>query len=161
MMTTTGPTTALAFPSVAWFERLGEVMEEYRSRHEHIGPIDCTCVWTVFDADGPGADRHFRTTFELYSLTESIEVTEDERPRADFILETDADVWREMIENIRENGGRPDLEHSLNRLSLPGVPIRVWAEDPLGRDMFFRFNQSLQEFVNASVHVPTVYPGPG
>ena len=158
MMTTSGATTALVFPSVEWFRRLGDLMEEYRSRHEHIGPIDCTCVWTVFDADGQGTDRHFRTTFELYSLVDVAEITEDERESADFIMETDVYVWQEMIENIRENGGRPDLEHSLNRLSLPGVPIRVWAEDPLGRDMFFRFNQSLQEFVNASVHVPTQYP---
>ena len=57
----------------------------------------------------------------------------------------------------RENGGKPDLEHSLNRLSLPGVPIRLWAEDPLDRDMFFRFNGSLQEYVNESYKIPTRY----
>jgi hypothetical protein len=62
-----------------------------------------------------------------------------------------------MLENIAENNGRPDLEHSLNRLSLPGVPIRLWAEDPLDRDMFFRFNGSLQEFVNESHKIPTRY----
>jgi len=154
-------TTTVDFPSVGWFERLGRVMEEYRARHEHIGPIDVTVVWTVIDADGRGTDRHFLTRFELYSMVEAREITEDERFQADFIMETDAQVWQEMIENIRDNGGRPDLEHSLNRLSLPGVPIRVWADDPLGRDMFFRFNQSLQEFVNASVHVPTRYPDLG
>jgi hypothetical protein len=38
------------------------------------------------------------------------------------------------------------------------VPIRLWAEDPLDRDMFFRFNGSLQEFMNASVRIPTTYP---
>jgi hypothetical protein len=149
----------LTFPSVEWFARLGELMdtEECRKIHEHVGEIDLTCVWTVFDADGQGTDRHFQTTFELYSLTDVREVTEDERAKANFILETDVWVWKEMLENITANGGRPDLEHSLNRLSLPGVPIRVWAEDPLDRDMFFRFNGSLQEFVNASVHIPTAY----
>jgi len=149
----------LTFPSVEWFARLGELMdtEEYRKIHEHVGEIDLSCVWTVFDADGQGTDRHFQTTFELYSLTDVAEVTEEERAKANFIMETDIWVWKEMLENIAENGGRPDLEHSLNRLSLPGVPIRVWAEDPLDRDMFFRFNGSLQEFVNASVHIPTTY----
>jgi hypothetical protein len=97
------------------------------------------------------------TTFELYSLTDVAEVTEEERVKANFILETDVWVWKEMIDNIADNGGRPDLEHSLNRLSLPGVPIRVWAEDPLDRDMFFRFNGSLQEFINASAEIPTAY----
>jgi len=157
MMTTTGTTTALAFPSVEWFASLGELMEEYRARHEHIGPIDCSCVWTVFDADGQGTDRHFQTTFELYSMTDVKEVNQKVLVKANFIMETDVWVEKEMLENIGENGGRPDLEHSLNRLSLPGVPIRVWAEDPLDRDMFFRFNGSLQEFVNASVHIPTTY----
>jgi hypothetical protein len=151
-------TTALDFPSVAWFQRLAGLMEEYRARHEHIGPIDCVAQFSVLDPEGEGRDRHFQITFELYSVTSVREVAEEESVGADFIMETDTQVWQEMIENIRENGGRPDLEHSLNRLSLPGTPIRVWAEDPLGRDMFFRFNQSLQEFVNASVHVPTRYP---
>jgi hypothetical protein len=148
----------LTFPSVEWFARLGELMEENRTVHEHVGEIDCSCVWTVFEADGESTDRHFMTTFELYSLVDVREVTEEERVKANFILETDIWVWKEMLENIAANGGRPDLEHSLNRLSLPGVPIRLWAEDPLDRDMFFRFNGSLQEFMNASVHIPTTYP---
>jgi hypothetical protein len=147
----------LTFPSVEWFVRLGELMDENRAVHEHVGEIDCSCVWTVFDADGEGTDRHFLTTFELYSLVDVREVTEEERVKANFILETDVWVWKEMLENIAEGGGRPDLEHSLNRLSLPGVPIRVWAEDPLDRDMFFRFNGSLQEFVNESYKIPTAY----
>jgi hypothetical protein len=147
----------MIFPSVEWFTRLGELMEENRPVHEHVGEIDCSCVWTVFDADGQGTDRHFHTTFELYSLVDVREVSEEERVKANFILETDVWVWKEMLDSIAEGGGRPDLEHSLNRLSLPGVPIRLWAEDPLDRDMFFRFNGSLQEFVNASVHIPTEY----
>jgi len=147
----------LTFPSVEWFTRLGELMEDNRAVHQHVGEIDCSCVWTVFDADGEGTDRHFQTTFELYSLVDVREVTDEERVKANFILETDVWVWKEMLENIAENAGRPDLEHSLNRLSLPGVPIRLWAEDPLDRDMFFRFNGNLQEFVNASVDVPTTY----
>ena len=61
----------LTFPSVEWFIRLGELMEENRTVHEHVGEIDCSCVWTVFDADGQGTDRHFQTTFELYSMTEA------------------------------------------------------------------------------------------
>jgi hypothetical protein len=148
---------ALAFPSLEWFQRLDELMDQHRSRHEHIGPIDCVAQFSVLDPDGKGRDRHFQVTFELYSATNAREVTEEQFDRADFIMETDSLVWQEMIENIREHGGRPDLEHSLNRLSLPGVPIRVWAPDPLGRDMFFRFNQSLQEYVNASAEVPTIY----
>ena len=64
----------LTFPSVEWFTRLGELMEENRAVHEHVGEIDCSCVWTVFEADGESTDRHFMTTFELYSLVDVREV---------------------------------------------------------------------------------------
>jgi hypothetical protein len=147
----------LTFPSLPWFRRLAELMDLNRSVHEHVGEVDCTCVFTVLDASGPGEDRHFQVTFEWLSVTDVREVSDEQRLAADFIMETDLQVWTEMLENIARNDGRPDLEHSLNHLSLPGVPMRVWAADPLGRDMFFRFNGSLQEFINASAHIPTRY----
>lgn len=152
--TTTQP---LTFPSVEWFTRLAELMETRRDRHEHIGPIDCVAQFTVFECPPSGDSWHVQVTFEDFSVVEVREVTEEESASADFILETDYDVWQEMFTNIAENGGRPDLEHSLNKLSLPGVPIRLWSTDPLARDLFFRYNQSLQEFVNASAEINTVY----
>ncbi|MGH9000884.1 MAG: hypothetical protein ACRDY7_16000 [Acidimicrobiia bacterium] len=150
--------TPLAFPSIEWFEALGKLMEEHRVRHEHVGTIDCVAQFTVFHPADEAKHRHFQVTFELYSATGVAEVSEGQSSHADFVMATDLDVWAEMIDNIAEHGGKPDLEHSLNRLSLPGVPMRVWADDPLGRDMFFRFNQSLQEYVNASAQLETVYP---
>ena len=38
-----------------------------------------------------------------------------------------------------------------------GDPMRVVSDDPLKRDLYFRYNQSLQEFVNASSAFTTVY----
>jgi hypothetical protein len=35
--------------------------------------------------------------------------------------------------------------------------MRVVADDPLRRDLFFRYNQSLQEFVNASATFTTAF----
>ena len=70
-------------------------------------------------------------------------------------LEATLATWREMIENIAAGGGRPDLTHTLNYLSHPGTPIRLVADDPLKADLYFRYNQSLQEFVNASASFPT------
>jgi hypothetical protein len=63
-----------------------------------------------------------------------------------------------MIESIAAGGGRPDLEHTLNRLSHTGTPIFVRSDDVLRRDLYFRFNQSLQEFVNASAQLATRFP---
>jgi hypothetical protein len=33
--------------------------------------------------------------------------------------------------------------------------MRLVADDPLQADLYFRYNQSLQEFVNASAAFPT------
>ena len=74
-----------------------------------------------------------------------------------FALEATLATWREMIENIAQNDG-PDLTHTLNYLSHPGTPILLRSDDPIRRDMYFRFNQSLQEFVNASAAFTTTFP---
>jgi hypothetical protein len=150
--------TAVAFPSVEWFDVLGKLMEQQRDVHVRTGPIDCVAQFTVFEATPDGASQHFQVTFEEFSVTGVEEVGEQDVDRADFVMETDLETWQEMIENIAVGNGRPDLDHSLNRLSLPGTPIRVWSDDPLRRDLFFRFNQSLQEFVNASSEITTIFP---
>lgn len=151
----------MMFPSVAWFDALGEAMETDRATHERVGEIDTTCIWSVFDA--PEGDFHVRLAFEEYSLCSVVEVTDDfdaddvDPDDVAFVLEADFEDWREMIEHLALEG-KPDREHTLNYLSLPGTPFRCWSPDPLGRDMFFRFNQSLQVFVNASARLDTTFP---
>jgi len=135
---------AIPFPSVAWFERLGVLMAAQRDRFRHLGTVDCVMGVTIL---GDGADWHAEITFEEFDVRAVRAVDEDELMAADFIIETDLETWREMVENIAAHGGHPDLEHTLNYLSLPGTPIRVWSDDPIGRDAFFRFNQTLQEFI--------------
>ena len=53
--------------------------------------------------------------------------------------------------------GRPELTQTLNYLTHPGTPIQLRADDPLRRDLYFRYNQSLQEFVNASAGLRTTF----
>lgn len=66
-------------------------------------------------------------------------------------------TWRAMIESIAAGNGRPALDQTLNRLSHMGTPIRLRSDDQLRKDMYFRFNQSLQEFVNASAGFRTSF----
>jgi hypothetical protein len=156
-MSTATETAPLLFPSVAWFERLAALMDARQDRHRHIGTIDCLAQFTMFDTPTVGENWHVQVRFEEYRVVEVKQVAEEDSVHADFVLETDIDVWQEMVQNIIAGQGRPDLEHSLNRLSLPGVPMRLWSEDPLARDLFFRYNQSLQEFWNASAAINTVF----
>jgi hypothetical protein len=143
---------AVPFPSVSWFRRLAERMNANRTRQEQLGYVDCVAGFTVTQGD-----RAFtvHVTFEEFAATDVREAGQEEAARADFTLEADLATWRAMIESIARGRGRPALDQTLNRLSHMGEPIAVRSDDPLRRDLYFRYNQSLQEFVNASASFPT------
>jgi hypothetical protein len=145
------------FPSLAWFQRLADLMNRNRARQEQLGYVDCVAQFTVLDGGGGTGRWAVQVSFEEFAVLEVREANEADRERADFSLEATLDTWREMIESIAAGGGRPDLEQTLNRLSHMGTPLRVVSEDPLRRDLYFRYNQSLQEFVNASASFCTTY----
>jgi len=145
------------FPSLAWFAKLGERMNADRVRHEHLGYVDCTVEFAVRDAYGPGRPLRAQVTFEEFAAVDVREAGPADAGRADFTLEADAKAWREMIESIARGKGRPALDQTLNYLSHFDSPFRVCAADPLKRDLYFRYNQSLQEFVNASAQLETTF----
>jgi hypothetical protein len=140
---------AVPFPSVAWFQRLADHMNATRARQEQLGYVDCVAEFRVTDG---GA---VQVTFEEFS---AIDVRDAEPGRADFVLEASLATWRTMIESIVAGGGRPALTQTLNHLSHPGTPMRLVADDPLQADLYFRYNQSLQEFVNACAGFRTAFP---
>ena len=146
------------FPSVDWFRRLADLMNDNRGRQEQLGYVDCVAAFTVLGAPG-AVPFTVQVTFEEFAVVDVREAGAADAGRADFVLEATCDTWREMIESIAAGGGRPDLRHTLNYLSHPGTPIRLRADDPLRRDLYFRYNQSLQEFVNASGSFRTTFPG--
>jgi hypothetical protein len=148
---------AIPFPSRAWFEALAARVREQRVRWEHLGYVDCVAGFTVLDGPG-GAPFRVQVSFDEFDVVDVREAREDEGARADFVLEADLATWRAMIESIAAGHGRPALEQTLNRLSHMGKPIAVRSDDPLRRDLYFRYNQSLQEFVNASAGFRTAFP---
>jgi hypothetical protein len=127
-------------------------MNADRARHEHLGYIDCVAQFTVVDLAWSG-----QVTFEEFAAVDVREVGPQDVNRADFILEATMSTWRAMIASIAAGDGRPDLEQTLNYLSHMGAPIAVRATDPLRRDLYFRYNQSLQEFFNASAAFRTEF----
>jgi hypothetical protein len=152
-----GEPRAVAFPSLEWFRELARLMRANRALHEHLGYVDCVARFTISDGGLARNPYSVTITFEEFEATEVRESTAADDAAADFTLEASLATWREMIESIARGKGRPDLTHTLNYLSHTGTPIRVWSDDPLRKDLFFRYNQSLQEFVNASAAMRTVY----
>ncbi len=144
-----------SFPSVEWFERLGDHMVDQSDQYRHLGACDCCMVVKVVRTD---ESRLIEVQFKDY-LVESVRELQkiaDARPEH-FVVEAPLNVWREMIDNIRSRG-EPDLEHTLNYLSFPDDPMVVDGPDQLMVDAFFRYNQSLQLFFNGAAALVTDYP---
>ena len=151
-------TPVIPFPSIEWFEQLANLMNTNRARQEQLGYVDCVAVFAVGDDSNGETPRHFQVRFEEFEAVGVNEISSDEVASADFSLVASNSIWSEMIRSIAEGDGQPDLDHSLNRLSHMGTPMKLNASDPLKADLYFRYNQSLQEFFDASAGFTTVFP---
>lgn len=146
------------FPSVGWFRALADRMAAQPEKYRRLGAMDLTLIPRITYPDGRA---------ELYSLTfeghrcravEHLESVAAVRGRHPVVLEGEHAAWREMVENIRRNG-HADLTHTLNYLTLPDWPFRLFPVDEGGGqldvDRFYRYNESLQEFFNEAAAVET------
>lgn len=142
------------FPSTQWFEALAARMSADAAEYRKLGPIDCTMV---VKADAADRSELYEVAFESFGVKSirRLESLDRAAPRH-FVLEAPLPVWREMIENIRNNGAA-DLQHTLNYLTFPDDPMRVSGPDQLETDAFYRYNESLQRFFDAAAGVPTAY----
>ncbi len=145
----------MKFPTVEWFQALADLAEVNAEEFRRLGFCDADMGIKILSENGRGEDRGFVLSFDGYRC-KSIREVPDPAKVADFVLEARYGTWKEMIENIRANGG-PDLKHTLNYLTLPGDPIKVSAADQLKRDLFFRYNGTLQEFFNGAQHIQTEF----
>jgi hypothetical protein len=146
--------TKIPFPSKPWFEALGQRMTADAATFRRLGPVDCTMVVKV---DTDRRERCIGVCFEGFRV-KSIRELESihAAPLSHFVIEGPLGAWREMIENVRTNGG-PDREHTLNYLTFPDDPLRVTGPSQLEVDVFYRYNESLQRFFNGAANVPTSY----
>ena len=147
-------TESVLFPSVDWFEALAVEMSEARDVFRQFGPIDCAMVIKV---DGPDGSDLVEVTFESFDVKSIRHLESLEAATPDcFVIEAPLAAWREMIENIGENGA-PDLQHTLNYLTFPDDPMQVSGSDQLQIDTFYRYNESLQRFFDGAASVETVF----
>jgi hypothetical protein len=133
---------AVTFPSTDYFEALRQRMAEEQERFRRLGYIDTTFGVRV---NHNGRPRNFVLEFEVFDLKKVREVDALDPKSVDFIIEGDAAVWREMIENIRRHG-EADQEHDINTLTHFGERLKVSYDDPDGHDKLYRFMESIQEF---------------
>jgi hypothetical protein len=141
------------FPSLDWFQAISQKANKDKERFKLLGYVDAN-VGIKIRGNGAGS-KGYLLQFADYGVTDVKEV-DDPAPVSDFVIEGSLDAWSEMIENIQRNG-EPDLEHTLNRLTMAGVPLQLTAGDQMQEDLFYRFNQSFQAFFNEAASVPTEF----
>jgi hypothetical protein len=142
---------AVAFPSEAFFTALAAAMAGAHDRFRTLGFFDATIGIRVLL--GPGGETHgngsaerlFVLDFEVFECTRAQEVPSFAPFHVDFVLEGSVDTWREMIENVRANGGA-DVAHSINTLTHFGEKLTLRYDDPDGHDKLYRFAESVQQF---------------
>ena len=141
------------FPSLEWFEAVRKVFNS-EDEYQTAGGGSCDALVGV-----KVGEEIYIVVFEGFECSAVRNAGEDDLYEADFYLDMTTDEWREMIENIAENGSA-DLHHSLNSLDLNKSPDSIahsLNEDGYRLDFFFRYNQTFQYFFDASSRIETTF----
>jgi hypothetical protein len=146
-------TTALKFPSLEWFETLRGIYNQEVELQRRNGQADTTMAVKC-------GGEIYRLDFAVYSITSVRKIDEPGLANVDFYLELDPEIWRAMLENIKQHG-RAEGKYTLN--SLDGEDPNGVARSKAGysdgdaRDAFYRFNQSFQDFFDLSSRIETTF----
>jgi len=144
----------LRFPSVLWFEELRTIANSNPDRLRRLGTVDLVLAAKV---DFPDRSKLFEITFSGYRCTGVREIPALSAAAPDaVVLEGPYQAWREMIENIQAHGGA-DLTHTLNTLTIYDTPLRVTAKNQLDTDLFYRYQENLQEFFDNAAKIATYF----
>jgi hypothetical protein len=144
----------LRFPALSWFKSLQEAANANPERSRRLGTVDLTLVVKI---DYPASGQYFEITFSGYRCTNVRQLAELCEARSDaVIIEGPYQTWREMIESIVAHG-HADLNYTLNTLTLYDTPLRVTSQNQLDTDLFYRYQQNLQEFFDAAAGIATYF----
>ena len=136
------------FPSTDWFNAIREIVNN-DPNFRQLGTVDATVGIRV-------GSKLYELTFEAFECTGVREAGENDLRDMDFWLEQSYDQWKEMLENIKKHGAA-DLTHTLNTIDLNMPEGFARSHDGYRRDAFYRFNQSIQDFFNASSKIDTKF----
>jgi hypothetical protein len=134
------------FPSAAWFEELVSRATADSAAIERLGIAEFRLGLEVVL---PDATRPlFGLVLDGYDITAVGPVDESDFG-PDVVFSGPLEAWTEMIGWIEANGAA-DSAHSLNGLSIAGVPFEVRSTDAMGSDKFYRFMGTLQAVFDAA-----------
>lgn len=115
------------------------------------GRCDCLAGFQI-------GDDFYLAEFEGFEVSSVTLGSEIEKAKADFFLEMSVEQWCEMVKNIKQNG-HAILEYTLNTIDLNMLDglSKSTHGDQYREDLFFRYNQTIQFFFDASSRIETQY----
>jgi hypothetical protein len=135
------------YPSKEFFEELRTRANANPDLFRRLGTADMTLVVKV---DYDDKSDFYEIEFAGYRCTGVKQLNSiAEAPTGAVVISGPYPAWREMIDNIVTKG-HADLEHTLNTLTLMDTPLRVDADNQLDTDLFYRYQQNLQEFFDGA-----------
>ena len=143
------------FPSARWFSELVARASADQSAMERLGIAGLRLGLEIVDDGHP---QMFGIVLDGYDV-ESLGDVDEEAFAPEVVVSGPSDAWREMVSSI-EASGSADASHTLNSLTITGLPFTVRAHDAMGHDKFFRYMGTLQAIFDAAGSPATVSTGP-
>ncbi|MDA0353503.1 MAG: hypothetical protein O3A10_15040 [Chloroflexi bacterium] len=134
-------TGTLTFPSTDWFQALADITKEDLG-YKKFGRMNAVIAFKI-------GDTNISCNFDVLDIRDVREITNEELRDVDIVIEMPEDVWSGMLANIKEHG-RAVGEWTLNTLDLrlDEEIHKNMMGDGFKADFFFRYNPSLQVFID-------------
>jgi hypothetical protein len=144
----------IPFPSIEFFDALRERANADPERLRRLGTVDMTLVVKI---DYRDRAECYEIVFSGYRCVSTRRIAKPADIAGAIVLEGPYAAWREMIDNIVANG-QADLDHTLNTLTLMDTPLHVDSDNQLDTDLFYRYQENLQEFFDGASAINASFP---
>ncbi len=134
-------TGTLTFPSTDWYQALADITKDDEG-YKKFGRLNAVIAFKC-------GDSNISCNFDVLDIRDIKEISDDELRDADVVIEMPPEIWTGMLENIKAEG-RATGEWTLNTLDLrlDEEIHKNLMEDGFKADFFFRYNPSLQVFMD-------------
>ncbi|HKH88637.1 MAG TPA: hypothetical protein VKA05_07425 [Acidimicrobiales bacterium] len=134
------------FPSARWFADLVARANADRGAMDRLGIAELRFGAEI--VDGEGRAQLFGILLDGYDI-ESLGAVDGAEFAPEVVVSGPLEDWADMVASIEANGSA-DGGHTLNTLTLAGVPFEVRADDAMGHDKLFRYMGTLQALFDAA-----------
>ena len=134
-------TGTLTFPSTDWFQALADITKE-DDGYKKFGRLNAVIAFKH-------GDTNISCNFDVLDIRDITEISDEQLRDVDIVIEMPTEIWSQMLANIKEHG-RAVGEWTLNSLDLrlDEEIHKNLMEDGFKADFFFRYNPSLQVFID-------------